>query len=116
MHLSDVEEDLLGELAQDSHQLWEVYTFVRFHNLWMSDDEVVTYGRKLIANWLNRRWLQAVKSRIESSPLTATAVLATVDKLGKGALDPYRATMLFELSRQAFDDVPWLSKSYTPPK
>jgi hypothetical protein len=115
MHLSDVEEDLLGDLAQDSHELWEVYTFVRLHNPRMSDDEVVAYGRKLVATWLNRCWLEAVKSRDDRSPLTAIAVLATVDALGKGALDPYRATTLFNLSRQAFEDVPWLSRSYIPP-
>ena len=29
MHLSQLERDILSDLAQDSHELWEIYAFVR---------------------------------------------------------------------------------------
>src|SRR5438046_1027610 len=108
MHLSKLEKDVLGDLAQDSHELWEVYSFVRHAHRDQQEDEVIGAGRKLLGMWTDRGWLRAVRSRTNSNVLSGDELLAIVDKLGPQAADPKKGTILLELTDQATKDVDWL--------
>ncbi len=111
MHLSTLEKDFLGDLAQDSHELWEVYEFVRHAQPDQQEDEVIGAGRKLLGMWLDRGWLKAVRSRTNSNVLSGDEFLAIVDKLGLQAADPKKGTILLQLTDQATKDVDWLPRA-----
>ena len=108
MHLSKLEKDVLGDLAQDSHELWEIYEFVRYAHPDKQEDEVISDGRKLLGAWIGRGWLKARRSRTDGNVLSGDELLAVVDRLGPQAADPKEGIILLELTDQATKDVDWL--------
>lgn len=110
MQLSLIEKDLLGELSQDTHELWEWYAFLRSNNPTLSEEEVIRSGRELLAVWIERGWLKAVRSRSDTSPLSGLKLLTVVDALGLRAADPVEGTMVLDLTERASKDIDWLPK------
>jgi hypothetical protein len=111
MHLSALERDLLGDLAQDSHELWEIYAFVRSSHPNLENDAIVRRGNELIASWVSREWLKAFRSRSSSDVLSGGELLAEIDGLGPQASDPAKGKIVLQLTDRASRDVKWLSKS-----
>ncbi|TAL26874.1 MAG: hypothetical protein EPN97_18765 [Alphaproteobacteria bacterium] len=109
MNLSKLEEDFIGDLSQDSHELWELYEFVRHHHANAPENEVLIRGRELLASWVGRGWLKASKSRCDASVLAGDQLLAEVDKLGQAAADPETGTILLDLTDRAAIDVKGLA-------
>ena len=49
--LDKLEADFFGDLAEDTHGLWEVFEFVRLHYPELSDQQVLERGRDYITRW-----------------------------------------------------------------
>jgi hypothetical protein len=60
MDLSALEADLIGDLWQDDHQLFEIIGFVRLH---VGDDATLVreVTCDLLATWIRRGWLELVR-------------------------------------------------------
>jgi hypothetical protein len=108
MHLSELEKDVLGDLTQDAHELWEIYAFVHSSHPDLKEDEVIRRGRELIAAWVDRGWLQATRSRTNNDTLSGNELLTTVDELGPQVVDPQKGKILLRLTDLATNDVDWL--------
>jgi hypothetical protein len=108
MQLSKLEEDVLGDLAEDAYELWEIFTFVRCHHPGLQKAEVIHRGRELIEAWMDRGWLQASRSRDDDEKLSRSEVFAIFDSLGPQVVDPLRATILLNLTDRAAHDVEWI--------
>jgi hypothetical protein len=106
--LSKLEEDFLGDLSQDSHELWELYEFVRLHFDKVSDEEVLHRGNELLSIWVERGWLTARLSRNVPTILSGEQLLAHVNKLGFAAIDPEKGDLLLDITEKASKDVKWL--------
>jgi hypothetical protein len=106
MKLSRLEEDLVGDLAQDDHGLWEVFQFVRLHSPSLTDEEVFQAGRDLIASWSERGWLEVVDA---SGVGAASSLVGLVDQLGQKALEASEAAPLLRLSKVGRSAIDWLS-------
>ena len=111
MVLSPLEEDLLGDMSQDDHELREVFEFVRRHH---GDDPstVRQVGRELLTTWNARRWLSVI-DRPPAWPGYQAAgideVVRLVDKADSLGVDFRGAATWLRLTPQAYRDVEWLS-------
>jgi hypothetical protein len=63
------EFDFFGDLATDTHGLWEVFEFVRLHFPTANEAQVLEKGRGYIARWIDAGWI-----RIADSPLYPTTI------------------------------------------
>ncbi|SRR6266550_3090881 len=59
-----LEADFFGDLAEDTHGLWEVFDFVRLHYPEFTDEQVFERGRDYITRWIDAGWI-----RISDAPL-----------------------------------------------
>lgn len=114
MDLSALEKHVLTDLVQDAHELWELYAFVRDNHPEITDVQVIKCGHDLLTSWVQRGWLSAQQTRMNNNPLAPVELLAAVDKLGMGAADPEKGTILLSLTERAVADVDWLPKNITP--
>jgi hypothetical protein len=64
-----LEADFFGDLAQDTHRLWEVFEFVRLHHPELTDQQVFERGREYIARWIQSGWI-----RISDGPLYPSTI------------------------------------------
>ncbi len=110
MELSDLEKDLLGDLADDDHSLHEVFGFVRLHYPKADDSEVLTIGRILIASWIERGWLALAGSGPMYVGVTEVQdLIALVDRVGTDVTRFFVGSPWIRLSPKARSDVEWLS-------
>jgi hypothetical protein len=63
------EADFFGDLATDTHGLWEVFEFVRLHHPDLSEQQVFDRGRDYITRWIAAYWI-----RISDSPLYPSTI------------------------------------------
>jgi len=111
MELTPLETDFLGDLAQDDHQLFEVFQFVRHHH-GHEASRVRAIGRALLASWIARGWLTVVSADHGAVPPSAATDIAHIIELVDRAatLDgefPGSDTWL-RLTEQASADVEWI--------
>jgi hypothetical protein len=111
MELTPLEADLLGDMAQDDYELFEIFQFVRHHH-GHHEARVRSIGRGLLASWIARGWLGLAQSDPGVGPANAVSdirvVLTLVDRAGTlGAKFPGADTRL-RLTEQARADVEWL--------
>jgi hypothetical protein len=52
-----LEADFFGDLAEDTHGLWE-FEFVRLHHPDLSERQVFERGRDYITRWIEAGWIQ----------------------------------------------------------
>ena len=110
MDLSELEVDLLGDLAADTHEVWEVFEFVRCHHPEVSDSEVFRIGRSLLESWVRRGWLVISVTPVHPSSIqTLGEAFELVDRLGPQATRYFEGAPSIDLSGQARHDVSWLS-------
>ena len=109
MQLDQIETDILGDFAQDDHSLYEIFEFVRGHHPHSSDSEVLTIGRKILANWVQRGWLQlAGDGAMWGAAKSVTDVIPLVDSRGTDATRFFVGSPWLRLTTKAASDVPWL--------
>lgn len=74
-----LEADFFGDLARDTHGLWEVFEFVRSHHPELTGQQVFERGRDYITRWIRSSWI-----RISDAPLypsTVTSLSEAIDFL-----------------------------------
>jgi len=108
MELTPLERDLLGDLAADSHALWEIFGFVRLHHPGLPDEAVLGLGRSLISSWLDRRWLALGTAADAPVSITLADLLPLIDRLGVAATYGFTGAPWLDLAEQAYVDVKWL--------
>jgi hypothetical protein len=64
-----LEADFFGDLAEETHGLWEVFEFMRLHHPPLSDQQVFERGRDYIRRWIDAGWV-----RISDSPLYPSTI------------------------------------------
>lgn len=106
--LSKLEEDFLGDLSQDTHELWEVYAFARHHCPDASADEILKRGNEMLTACIKRGWLTARKSRSDETALSEAQLLEAIDELGSTAKDPEKGVIALDLTDKAFSEISWL--------
>ncbi len=112
MHLTPLETDLLGDMAEDDHGLWEVFEFVRLHHPNAADGEVFKIGRDLLATWIDRGWLRLAGEVPKWGLAQAmTDVLPIVDKHGIEATRHFDGAPWLDLAPRAYADVKWLRRA-----
>jgi len=70
------EADFFGDLAEDTHGLWEVFEFVRLHHPDLSEEQVFERGREYITRWIDAGWI-----RVSEAPLHPSSVSDSVGLL-----------------------------------
>jgi hypothetical protein len=70
-----VEADFFGDLAQDTHGLWEVFEFIRCHHPQVADDAVFALGRYYITRWADAGWIRISDSPLYPSTITSVAAI-----------------------------------------
>ena len=69
--LDRVETDFFGDLAHDTHGLWEVFECVRCHHPELADDAVFARGRDYIARWIDAGWIRVSDAPLYPSTITS---------------------------------------------
>src|SRR5438270_170769 len=64
-----LEADFFGDLAEDTHGLWEVFETVRGHYAKLNDEQVFERGRDYITRWIDSGWI-----RISDTPLYPSTI------------------------------------------
>jgi len=64
-----LEADFFGDMADDTHGLWEVFEFVRLHYPELPDEQVFQRGRDYITRWIQSGWI-----RISDAPLYPSTI------------------------------------------
>jgi hypothetical protein len=67
------EVDFFGDLAGDTHVLWEVFEFVRLHHSDLSDEQVFERGRQYLADWIAAGWIRVSDTPLHPSTITSLA-------------------------------------------
>ena len=112
MQLSELENDILGDLNEDTHGVWEVFEFARMHYPSYSDQQIFEIGRGLLESWHERQWL-----RLSDTPLYQTRtqtlgeMLEQINQLGIKATKYYEGAPSIELTTKTYEDVVWLRRA-----
>ena len=111
MELSSLESDLIGDLAQDSHGLWEIFEFIKLHHPESSEQAIFNRGREIIASWLARGWLSLpADPKLRGGVTSENELLSLINHLGKKVMVASDELPWVDLSEKAFHDVVWLRK------
>jgi hypothetical protein len=111
MNLTELEVDILGDMAQDSHGVGELVGFIRSRDPTAPNPIIFHRLRALLASWMERGWLQL------AGPPRPTAGLQSIDGLlpwldAQGpavvGLDSDVELPEVDLTDRAFGDVHWL--------
>jgi hypothetical protein len=101
--LTPLEEDILGDLDQDE--------FVRSHHPDLDDARVFVTGRTLVAEWLERGWLELSTDRTTwGDAASIEDLLAILDCHGERRTRCFEGSPELRLAEAAFSDVDWLKR------
>ena len=64
------EADFFGDVAEDTHGVWEVFEFVRLHHPDLGDEQLFERGREYISRWIDAGWV-----RVSDAPLHPSSVV-----------------------------------------
>ena len=70
-----LEADFFGDLAEDTHGVWEVFESVRLHYPGLTDEQVFERGYEYIARWLQSDWIRMSDAQLHPSSLSDSAGL-----------------------------------------
>jgi hypothetical protein len=111
MELTPLESDLIGDLAQDDFDLYEVFEFVRLHH-GRDEPQVRSIGRALLASWIARGWLGLAQEGGDAQQPGAASqigdVLTFIDRAGTLGTEFRGAETKVRLTDRARADVKWL--------
>jgi len=71
-----LEADFFGDMAEDTHGLWEVFEFVRLHYPELTDKKVFQRGHYYITRWIDAGWI-----RISDTPIYPSTITTLSDSL-----------------------------------
>jgi hypothetical protein len=82
-----LEADFFGDLAEDTHGLWEVFEFVRLHYPDLADEQVFERGRDYITRWIDADWIRISGAPLHPSSITTLSQLsAFLEQHGSAAM------------------------------
>ena len=111
IELSPLEQDILGDMASDSHGVGELVGFIRSANPYFTNFDIFGELRALLQRWIGRGWLQLCDSSQRRAGLgTIHDLLPFLDRVGPDAMHVDSDVPLPEigLTDQAFIDIEWL--------
>jgi hypothetical protein len=111
MELTELEQDILGDMREDSHGVGELVGFIRSRDPAAPDAIIFTRLRALLATWIARGWLQLGPGHRPRAGLASiTDLLPWLDGHGPSVvgLDSEVVLPEVDLTRRAYADVPWL--------
>lgn len=109
MELSGLEKDMLGDLSEDTHGIWEVFEFVRQHHPDLGSEEIFRLGRDLLLAWSERGWIEVSRRPLFPSPICSMGeLLKKMDRMGIAALRYYEGAPSIDLTERARADIGWL--------
>jgi len=111
IQLSLLEQDILGDMASDSHGVGELVGFIRSANPFFNNGEIFRELYDLLDRWIARGWLQLRPSLAYPTDLKSIdELLPFLNRVGPDAMDIDSNAVLPEvdLTDQAFVDVEWL--------
>jgi hypothetical protein len=109
--LTPLEQDIIGDIAQDSHGVGELAGYYRAAHPGAPDADVFAFVRSLLATWISRGWLQLGPGTRERAGLENVAeLLPFLDYHGPSAVSLDSTVRLpeIDLTDQAHKDVEWL--------
>src|SRR5215469_15398252 len=109
MKLSHLEEDLIGDLAQDDHEFWEVFGFVRRHHPNADNSEVLRLGRDLIESWNSREWIEVIGD--QGVVLSGPALAGVLKRMTSAEPSSPEGGFKLILKKKAYAEVPWLASA-----
>jgi hypothetical protein len=83
--LDALESDVFGDLAQDTHGVWEVFEFVRLHYPGLTNEQVFERGYNYISRWLQSDWIRVSKSLLHPSTVEPSQLLHVLQEHGPAA-------------------------------
>jgi hypothetical protein len=83
--LDALEADFFGDLAQDTHGVWEVFEFVRLHYPDLADVQVFERGYDYIWRWLRSDWIRVSDSPLHPSEIRPSELLDFLRQHGSAA-------------------------------
>jgi hypothetical protein len=66
-----LEADFVGDMADDTHGLREVFEFVRLHYPELADEKVLERGRAYMTRWIDAEWIRISDAPIHPSTITS---------------------------------------------
>jgi hypothetical protein len=111
MELTELEQDILGDMAEDSHGVGELVGFIRSRDPKAANEVIFARLRALLADWITRGWLQLGPAHRPRANLTSIdQLLPWLDSHGPlvVGIDSDVELPELDLTDQAFADVPWL--------
>ncbi|MGH7623686.1 MAG: hypothetical protein ACREOJ_00010, partial [Gemmatimonadaceae bacterium] len=109
--LTELEADILGDMAWDSHLVGEIIGFVRSANPLADDFSVYRLTYSLLESWIDRGWLQLAPKPHNCEGLsTIRGLLPYFERHGVDVVSTECIVDLpeIDLTDQAFLDVEWL--------
>ena len=88
MELSQLEQDLMRDLALDTHGNWEVFESVKLHHLAASDEEVFAEGHALLRRWAVRGWIVIAATPLQ--PTDVSSLAEAIDLVGSMGVESIR--------------------------
>ena|ERR1700742_3839910 len=80
------EADFFGDLAQDTHGLWEVFEFTRLHHPQLDDWDIFERGRDYLTRWIDAGWIEISDAPLHPSNIsTLSAALEFLQQHGAAA-------------------------------
>ena len=73
--LDACETDFFGDLARDTHGVWEVFEFVRLHHPQLNEQQVLERGCDYITRWAQAGWIRISDAPLHPSTITSSAEL-----------------------------------------
>jgi len=87
MQLSQLQQDLLGDLAEHTHGIWEVFAFVKLHHPLANDAEIFFIGREVLQRRIERGWLLLAAQPLQPTTVTTLAeAIRLLDSMGSSAI------------------------------
>jgi hypothetical protein len=71
-----LEADFFGDLAAETHGLWEVFGFVRLHHPELGEQQMFDRGCDYITRWIDAGWI-----RVSDAPLHPSSVTSLSEAL-----------------------------------
>ena len=65
------EADFFGDLATDTHGVWEVFAFIRLHHPDLGEQQLFERGRAYIMRWIDAGWIRVSDAPLYPSTITS---------------------------------------------
>ena len=111
MELTELERDILTDMADDSHGVGELVGYIRSRAPTASNEVIFDRLRSLLSSWIGRGWLElGAPPRPRAGLESIGELLKWLDQQGPPVVGLGSTVLMPEvnLSNRTVDDLPWL--------